>query len=150
MDGTYDILIIGGGPAGLSAAVAARGRGRSCLVISNPREDNPLSKAPLVDNYLGLPGLTGAEMMETFHSHARQMGAHFRSGRVLSAMDMGTSFFLTIGEEVAEGRRLCWDGVSVTAPAVTGCSTGRRRSSWWEEPRTRPTRPIFSTGSAAR
>jgi len=106
MDGTYDILIIGGGPAGLSAAVAARGRGRSCLVISNPREDNPLSKAPLVDNYLGLPGLTGAEMMETFHSHARQMGAHFRSGRVLSAMDMGTSFFLTIGEEVAEGRKI--------------------------------------------
>ena len=40
-----DILVIGGGPAGLSAALNARARGRSVLVVSNPPEENPLWRA---------------------------------------------------------------------------------------------------------
>ena len=53
----YDILIVGGGPAGLSAAVAAQSRGKRCLVLSNPWERNPLSKAPQIHNYLGMCGI---------------------------------------------------------------------------------------------
>lgn len=37
----YDVLVIGGGPAGLSAAVNVRIRGRSVLVVSNPPEEIP-------------------------------------------------------------------------------------------------------------
>ena len=51
--------MIGGGPAGLSAAINVRARGRSALVVSNPLEENPLWRAEKVDNYLGLPGLSG-------------------------------------------------------------------------------------------
>ena len=39
----YDILILGGGPAGLSAAVAARQKNRTVLVIGNASASNPLS-----------------------------------------------------------------------------------------------------------
>lgn len=39
----YDVLVIGGGPAGLSAAVNVRIRGRSVLVVSNPRRKTPLA-----------------------------------------------------------------------------------------------------------
>lgn len=102
----YDILIIGGGPAGLSAAVAARSRDKSCLVISNPTDRNPLSKAHWVSNYLGLPGVTGRDMMETFLHHALQMGAELRTGRVLSAMALEGMFYLTVGSQVYEGRKL--------------------------------------------
>lgn len=102
----YDILIIGGGPAGLSAAVAARSRGRSCLVISNPGERNPLAKAHRIPNYLGLPGVTGREMMERFLRHALDMGAELRTGRVLSGMALDGVFYLTVGSEVYEGRKL--------------------------------------------
>ena len=42
---SYDVLVIGGGPAGLSAAVNVRARGRSALVVSNPLEENPLWRA---------------------------------------------------------------------------------------------------------
>ena len=59
---SYDVLVIGGGPAGLSASINVRARGRSALVVSNPLEENPLWRAEKVDNYLGLPGLSGAEL----------------------------------------------------------------------------------------
>lgn len=52
---SYDVLVIGGGPAGLSASINVRARGRSALVVSNPLEENPLWRAEKVDNYLGLP-----------------------------------------------------------------------------------------------
>ena len=51
---SYDVLVIGGGPAGLSAALNVRARGRSVLVVSNPLEENPLWRAEKVDNHLGM------------------------------------------------------------------------------------------------
>ena len=41
----YDIIVLGSGPAGLAAAIAARGRDKSVLVIGNPWKDSPLAKA---------------------------------------------------------------------------------------------------------
>ncbi len=102
----YDILILGGGPAGLSAAVAARQKNRTALVISNPAVDNPLYRAERVDNYLGLPGKTGAELLELFATHAQRMGAELVTGRVISAMAMEDGVYLTVGSEVYEGKKL--------------------------------------------
>ena len=70
----YDIIVLGGGPAGLSAAVAARGRNKSVLVVGNRWQDSPLARAERVDNYLGMPGMTGMEMLEAFQRHAQEMG----------------------------------------------------------------------------
>jgi len=101
----YDILILGAGPAGLSAAVAARGRGRRVLVLGAPRQENPLARAELVDNYLGLPGRTGAQMLEEFHRHAADMGAEFVQGRVVSLMAW-KGFHATVGSQVYRGGAL--------------------------------------------
>lgn len=98
----YDVAVIGGGPAGLSAAVNLRARGKTVLVISNPVEDNPLWKAEKVDNHLGLPGLTGAEMLETFRGHAAAAGAEFLEGKVLSAARYGDRWYLGVGMEMVE------------------------------------------------
>lgn len=76
---SYDVLVIGGGPAGLSASINVRARGRSALVVSNPLEENPLWRAEKVDNYLGLPGLSGAEMLGR-HAPARGAGGGGVSG----------------------------------------------------------------------
>ncbi len=102
----YDILILGAGPAGLSAAVAARQKNKSVLIISNPIHTNPLYRAEQVDNYLGLPAQTGAALLETSLSHALNMGAQLRVGRVLSAMALGDVIYLTVGSDVVEGKRL--------------------------------------------
>lgn len=101
----YDVIVLGGGPAGLAAAVAAQGRNKKVLVISNPWENSPLAKAERVDNYLGMPGLTGTEMLEQFHQHAVESGAEMVTGRVISLMEWD-GFMLTVGSEVYQGKTL--------------------------------------------
>ena len=108
---TYDIIILGSGPAGLAAAVAARGRDKSVLVIGNRWQDSPLARAERVDNYLGLPGLTGSGMLETFYQHAVGMGAEFVMGKAISLMAW-EGFMVTVGSQVYQGRAL------ILAPGV--------------------------------
>ena len=103
---SYDVLVIGGGPAGLSAAVNVRARGRSVLVVSNPLEENPLWKSERVDNYLGLPELSGRELLETMRRHAEKAGAAFRDGRVVSALPSGGQWYVGIGSDMEHASAL--------------------------------------------
>ncbi len=102
----YDIQILGAGPAGLSAAVAERQKNKSVLLFTNASRVNPFNRSACVDNYLGQPQCTGAEMLERFLSHALDMGAQLRVGRAVSAMTMGDCVYLTVGSELFEGKRL--------------------------------------------
>ena len=97
---SYDILVIGGGPAGLSAAVNARARGRSVLVVSNPLKENPLWPAERVDNYPGLPGVSGAELLKDLRRHAEQAGAEFVTGRALSSVRMPEVWYVSVGPDM--------------------------------------------------
>ena len=102
---TYDLIVLGCGPAGLAAAVGALGRGKTVLVLGNSWKDSPLAKAERVDNYLGLPGRTGMELMQEFYEHAKAMGAQFVEGRVISVMNFGT-IMAAVGSDVYEGKAL--------------------------------------------
>jgi thioredoxin reductase (NADPH) len=100
----YDIAIIGAGPAGLSAAITARARDKQVLVISNKPQENPLAKSQLVDNYPGLPGVGGLQLLEQMLAHADKLGTHFTYARVISVLPMGTHFSITTSDEIAEAR----------------------------------------------
>ena len=108
---SYDILVLGSGPAGLAAAVAARGRGKSVLVIGNRWQDSPLARAERVDNYLGLPAGSGKELLAQFYDHAVKAGADFVTGRAVSMMVYG-GVFATVGSQVYDGKAL------ILAPGV--------------------------------
>ena len=110
-----DILVIGGGPAGLSAAVNAAARGKSCTVLTNDYHLNPLYKTKVVDNYLGMRGVSGEEMMETMRREAEEAGAVFKPGRVISVLPMDDYFMAAQGTDITEGRR-----VILTTGAVGG------------------------------
>ena len=102
----YDIAVIGSGPAGLSAAVQARARNRSVLVVGGDDRDNPLYNTPRIDNYLGFPQVSGKELLERFRAHADDMGVARKEGRVLNIMPMGDTFYLSIGSEMEQARAI--------------------------------------------
>ena len=58
----YDIAIIGTGPAGLSAAVTAKIRNKSVLLIGSRDLSPKVMKAHAIQNYLGLPNIPGADL----------------------------------------------------------------------------------------
>lgn len=101
---TADVIIIGGGPAGLSAALNIRARGRTAAVVSNPLEENPLWKAERVENYLGLPALSGAELLTAFRRHAEAAGAEFREGKALSALRSGEDWYVSVGSDMLQAK----------------------------------------------
>ena len=103
---SYDVLVIGGGPAGLSAALNVRARGRSVLVVSNPLEENPLWRSPDVNNYLGMPSISGADLLMAMHRHAEGSGAEFLTGKVLSSVQMPDAWYVSVGPDMYNARAL--------------------------------------------
>ncbi len=94
------VLILGGGPAGLSAWLTCHARGLSARLITNPPAESPLAKAPQVDNYPGFAGLSGRELLEHFYMAAEAQGLEPVYGRVSALMNMGAGFMASVGSEV--------------------------------------------------
>ena len=88
----YDVMIVGAGPAGLSAAVNCRVRNKSTVVVSRKFESPSLSKAPLIENYLGVDAMSGRELYQRLLEHARRSGAEFLEANVTGIYDMGDSY----------------------------------------------------------
>ncbi|MBQ9334328.1 MAG: thioredoxin-disulfide reductase [Lachnospiraceae bacterium] len=85
MNEIRDMLIIGSGPAGLGCALYAARAGIDALVVEkNPLPGGQIVNTTEVDNYLGLPGIGGFEMGDTFRRHAEKMGAEFAEDEISS------------------------------------------------------------------
>ena len=102
MNQEYNVVIVGAGPAGLSAAINVRARGKTALVVGSDMRLSPLYKAERIDNYLGMPGLTGPEFLAQITAHAQDSGVEFATGRVLNLMPSGTGFYLSVDNEVVQ------------------------------------------------
>ncbi len=88
---TYDVVIIGAGAAGLSAAVYTARGGLKTVVLGDPMNSR-VAKAHQFDNYLGFPqGIGGTELMERSAAQARRFGADILKDEVV-ALAPGESF----------------------------------------------------------
>lgn len=99
MSGTYDIIIIGGGAAGTSAALTCLNRGKRTAVITNPIETGALFKAESITNYAGFANITGKELALRFNDQLCQSGAEIIHGRALSVTSLGESFGVAVGTD---------------------------------------------------
>lgn len=102
----YDILIIGGGPAGVSAALTGLNRGKTVAVVTNGAETSSLYKAERVTNYPGLPAMSGEEMTSAFRSQLESSAADVIPGRALNAMPMGDLFGVAVENDFYQARAL--------------------------------------------
>ena len=85
----YDLLIIGSGPAGVSAALSAEARHLDFLWFGSRSLSPKIEKAECIMNYPGLPKVTGTEMRDAFLSQIDGLGIKIREERVNSIYDMG-------------------------------------------------------------
>ena len=95
----YDIVIIGGGVAGVSAALSCANRGKSAAVIANAAETSSLWKAERITNYPGVPSVSGKELSEILLRQLSESGAELVRGRALSVIPLGDSFGVAVGSE---------------------------------------------------
>lgn len=103
----YDLIIIGSGPAGLSAAVYGKRAGLDLLILEQKgMSGGQILNTYEVENYLGLPGINGFDMGMKFREHADQMGAVFKEESVLRI------------EKMQNGKRVVTDKGAYEAKAV--------------------------------
>ena len=89
----YDIIIIGSGPAGLSAAIYASRSELNALVIEKEYQGTgQIAESERVENYPGLYGESGFDLGEKFREHALSLGAKFTEGEVTS-IQKGDGFY---------------------------------------------------------
>ena len=99
----YDTVIVGSGPAGLTAGIYAKRAGLEALIIENtPVGGGQIATTDRVDNYPGLLGINGMELGMKFREHAEKLGCEFKDGQVVSVDDRVSSKVVKLesGEEI--------------------------------------------------
>lgn len=106
--GTYnndiiDVVIVGSGPAGLSAAIYTKRAGLKVLVIEKEyMGTGQIAYSDRVDNYLGIPAVSGYELGENFRNHAISLGVEIADGDVTTIKRVDDTGKLTIDNQEAD------------------------------------------------
>ena len=98
----YDIAIIGTGPAGVSAALTAKNRNKSILLLGSRQMSEKVAKAHEIRNYPGLPFVKGEDLAAAFRDQLDRMEIPVTEQRIGAVYAMGDYFALQAGEEMLE------------------------------------------------
>lgn len=85
----YDIIIIGAGCAGLTAAIYARRAGKRVLVIEGESIGGQISRSPRVENYPGIKQISGIEFSDSLYEQAESLGSELEFTTVTAIRDEG-------------------------------------------------------------
>lgn len=78
----YDVIIIGGGPAGMTAAIYASRAGLSLLVLEKGFAGGQMATTPEVENYPGIEKISGIELAMNMERHAKKLNGEFKNESV--------------------------------------------------------------------
>lgn len=112
----YDIAIIGTGPAGVSAAITAKIRNKKTLLLGSKQLSEKIQKAHLIQNYPGLPSVTGQQLKASLQKHLEQMQIEITEDKATLIVSMGDFFMIQTPTEMYEA-----DSVIL----ATGMATGK-------------------------
>lgn len=115
----WDVIIIGSGPAGLTAAIYTTRGNASTLIVGGENWGGQLMLTTTVDNYPALPGIQGPELMQKMRDHAIRFGAEFLEKNVESVdftkkpveVTAGGQKYLGNSVIIATGAETRWLGV---------------------------------------
>ena len=112
-----EIAIIGTGPAGISAAINAQIRKKSCLLFGTGSLSEKVQRSERIENYPGFPAITGPDLIKALRSHLDAMQIPITEKRITGVYPMGAYFALLADQE--EYRADCVilaTGVEATKP----------------------------------
>ncbi|WP_304117617.1 FAD-dependent oxidoreductase [Mycolicibacterium bacteremicum] len=129
----YDLAVIGGGPAGLAAAVYGASEGLNTVLIERAMTGGQAGRSSRIENYLGFEnGISGIDLTTTARRQAERFGAEVITTRQaihLQAGEIGTARTITFSDDESGGERtigaravILATGVDYRELTVTGCS----------------------------
>ena len=92
MSNLYDVIIVGGGPAGLTAAVYARRAGKSVLVIEKAGFGGQITWSPKVENFPSVISISGTELGDLLLTQAMEQGADVELEEIVSIEKVDDGF----------------------------------------------------------
>ena len=116
----YDSIIIGSGPAGLSAAINLKIHNKNILWFGNNNLSDKVEKAERVDNYPGLPAISGKDLQQAFLQHKETMGLEIADKIVSTIYDMGGYYNVMAENEFYETETVILATGVVTANQYQG------------------------------
>lgn len=104
----YDVIIIGGGPAGLSAAVYGSADGLKILLIERQAPGGQAGNSPKIENYLGFPGgISGSELTRRAVTQARRFGTEIITTQTVTGVrSEGNTKIVTFSDGTEIGARI--------------------------------------------
>ena len=103
----YDTIIIGGGPAGLAAAVYGASEGLRTVVVEREAPGGQAGTSSRIENYLGFPsGVSGDELASRALQQARRLGAEILVTRSVAGIDPATRQVRLDGDDIIRGRTI--------------------------------------------
>ena len=121
----YDLVVIGGGPAGLGAAVYGASEGLRTVLVERSATGGQAGQSSRIENYLGFPdGVSGAQLTERARRQATRFGAEILTAREVTGLDVcGASRVVRFsdGSQVAAHSVILATGVSYRRLTAPGC-----------------------------
>lgn len=100
----YDLVIIGNGPAGLSAGIYAVRYGLDTLILEKDVISGQIALTDIVENYPGFSSIAGMELMDKFKEHAQEAGVTTEDGEVLNIKSDGDKKIISTDEGEIEAK----------------------------------------------
>ncbi len=102
----YDTIIIGAGPAGLTAGIFAVRRDLNILVLGDPGDPPTVTEATIVDDWIGTPNIKGTELMQRFLNHAKDVKVPIKDDKILEISKSSGGFVLKGEKESYEAESI--------------------------------------------
>lgn len=114
---SYDLAIVGCGPAGLAAAVNGAIRKKKVVIFGSDFCSPKLHHAPHIENYLGLPKITGEELRNKFLAHLKEMNLAVNKNHISGVYPDGDGFTLQSRDKFFKARAVVLaTGVNTVKP----------------------------------
>jgi thioredoxin reductase (NADPH) len=121
----YDLVVIGGGPAGLAAAVYGASEGLRTVLIESTATGGQAGQSSRIENYLGFPdGVSGGQLAQRARQQAEKFGAEIITARTASALEINgcaRTVRFADGGSIDAHAIIVATGVSYRQLAATGC-----------------------------